>query len=475
MKDQQYFLELMVSEYEKSMNVPLSPNDPIFHSFLAMSHVGDILSTYQDKEAPERYILTAKRRSSVIAHAIAYGYTPTFLEPDRHTQHIVFSGAIPKDVIIEEGQRVRTEVEEGSYVVAEVMETTTVPVGSTEAFIEVEVGETVEIMIGQTNESLEAYPLEGDYVYLDSLTVKVVTPMGEELWTKVDDFLNSEENDNHFTVDVGAKSFNDMMRTNDLMLYVRSGNGVNGREFPPNSTIFAKYRQVNPYTETMPLGVFVEWEDDVEYADTTTNTAVTKEKVMPEPIEYIRRNAIYMKSIGEILATKDDFEKAVIIESANQITKATATSTIDALNNKNVYTIYVAGQIYPLPVELLTETRDKLYSNYARNLNDVYELTQAPVKTGTLSVDVVYDSEMAQVDKDTKTVIIRDTLNLYIQQLTLGQTYSIPEMWRQIIDLTSSELKGLEYIQFTSTPPVVAETEELQIPVDNLTITEIAG
>jgi hypothetical protein len=473
MKDQAALLELMINQYESDTDRPLSPHDPIFHTFVAVSHVGDIISTYGDIEARERYIATARRRSSVLTHASALGYTPRFLEPDRHRLQIVFSGAIPEDITIRKGQRIRTPIEDGTYTVAESLQDHVIPKGTTEySLVEVEVGSWTSVPIGTGTGNEESFPLYADYVYVGSLYLEVYTPLGKEIWTLVDDFKDSYENDRHFIIEVGAKSYNDLMQPNDLVLYIRCGNGVNGKVFPADSEIFAVYKEVSPYTPTLPLGVLTEWEDTVPYVASVSNVEVTKEKVLPEDIEVIRRNGMYTKSIGGTLVSKIDFERAAIVQSVDKISKAYAEASV--VNNKNQYRIYVAGDQYPLPEELLIEVRDKMYTNYPRNLTDEYVLYQAPTKDGELSLDVIYSTELTQEEKDELTAKIKSTLADYIKSLDLGQTYSIPDMWKLLINLTDTDLKGLAYVQFTSVPPTLAPKEELKIPESSITVNVIS-
>jgi hypothetical protein len=473
MKDRDAFLDDMIRNYEDNSGYVLSTHDPIFHAFNSVANIADILSAYGDKEARERYILTAKRRNSVISHAIGYGYTPRFLEPDRHVQVINFSDAVPEELFIPKNTRIRTEIEEDSYTVAEVMEDTVVPVGSTSIEVVVEVGQTVELYIGDGTGVEKSLPLEGDFVYVDSLTLRVETPFGTETWTKVDNFLQSEEDDQHFIVDIGAKNFNDMMRPNDLMLYVRCGNGVSGKIFPENSRVYAIYREVNPYQDTMPLGVFTTMEDEIMYVDSTTNTSIEKEKVLPEDTETIRRNAIFTKSIGNSLITKEDLERATILQSIDKIYKAYAESSVTA-EGKTLYTIYVSGDGQEvLTQEYLDSVRDKMYEEYSRNMNDEYQLTLAPTQNELMELSVMFEEDTSEERK----LEIKDAISEIIQSeifyLDLGVTYSIPRIWTSIINETSGTLKGLEYVQINTAPPVVTYNAELKVPKENITFIEM--
>jgi hypothetical protein len=476
MKDQAAFLALMVDKYELESGKPLSIHDPIFFALNAVSHMGDLLSVYQDKGEREKYITTAQRRSSVLAHATGYGYVPRFLEPDRHTQRIAFAAALPEPVLIVQGQQVRTAIQDGSFTVAEVVDTVTADIGNEFIDVTVEVGATVQVVLGVSSNSVTTFPLEGDYVYIDSLVLYVTTGSSVSVWTRVtDDFISSDENSTTFTVDVGARSFNDLMKPNDLMLYISCGNGVNGRLFPDGATVSAVFKEVNPYDATLPLGVLTYWIDSIPYLDSTSNTMITKEKVLPESIEVLRRNAIYYKATSGGLSTEDDFERAAIIQAVDKIFKAKATA--DVVNGINEYVIHVSGDPYPLTTAYLDSIRDLMYANYSRSLNDHYTLLQAPANIATVfTLDVIFDDNLLLAQRNALVLLIQQEVIAYISELDLGQTYRIPDISKRLYALTDTTLLGLEYLAVTSLPPTLAANEELRITdIANVVVTQVEG
>lgn len=472
MKDRDTYLDMMIADYENSTGYPLSLHDPIFHAFNAVADVADILSIYADKEARERYLLTAKRRNSVVAHAIGMGYRPMLVEPDRHNVRITFSDAVPDSFVIHAGRKVRTTMEDDEFVIAEVIRDVTVPVGATEAIVEVEVGETTTILLGTAKGVPdESFPIDADTVYMDSLKLKVETILGTETWRKVDNFLQSEEGDPHFHVELGAKNFNDMMKPNDLMAYVRCGDGISGKVFPADAQVYAEFRSVDPNQDTLPIGVINEMEDPIMYATFLSNFEITKDKVLPEDIETLRRNAIYTKSIGETLVTKEDFERASILQSQNKIAKAYAEARI--LNGKNMYTIHVRPTPnQTLTVPFLVEVRDRMYVEYSRNLNDEYELVVAPTFNVTMGITLMFQEDTTALRKEAiKTEIIR-IMKEQIYRLDLGQTFKIPVLWESIMTEVKSTMKELLHFQITTPPPVVPYNAEAVLLDAGITFTE---
>lgn len=182
-----------------------------------MAFVGDVLGLYQDNQANEAFIVTATQRRSIIALAKLIGFElPTQTAASVDTRLFLPDGPTPGSVTFPVGTIVRT-LEITDPVRFQLLAEAVIPAGADPAEItgvSVENSETVQDTRASTGLRDQEFLLLRT-PYLDGSMV-ISTPQGT--FTEVDNFLESEATDRHFTVSVDQ---NDRAR-------VRFGDGIQG-------------------------------------------------------------------------------------------------------------------------------------------------------------------------------------------------------------------------------------------------------
>lgn len=212
-----------------------SQSDPGIVLIELLAHGLDILSYYQDRQANELYLPTARTRKAIINLCKLIDYTLKPATPSKVMVRFMFSAhpnkPIPKGFQV--GTQ-RTSTEES--IIFEVENTTPVPMGQTVVDVVCVQGYSVndEVLGSGTGEPNQTVTLSQKPVIIDdTLEIWIRDNLTWNKWTRVSDFINSGPNDLHYTVDVDE---------NDVVT-ITFGNGVNGAVVPIGvSNIRANYR-----------------------------------------------------------------------------------------------------------------------------------------------------------------------------------------------------------------------------------------
>ena len=261
--------------------------------------VGDTLLYYQDNQAQESRISTAKLRRSLLALAKLVNYQPSGATAAT-TQLTLTLAAVPvADVTISEGDTFRT-LEISNPVIFQALADATIPAGTNPPSIVFDVENSLPSSQTLVSNELanQEYQLD-DTPYLDdSLSISA----GNGAYTQVDNFLDSTSSDRHFTVSVDE---------NDRAT-VRFGNDINGAI--PTGTVTFTYKtgggsagNVNPGTITRA---------DTSYTDafgnpvqvSVTNNSQASGGDDRDTVEAIRDNApLSLRALNRTVA-REDFE-----------------------------------------------------------------------------------------------------------------------------------------------------------------------
>lgn len=208
----------------------------------------DILSFYQDVYANEVYLTTAIQQENIIKWCSMLGYTPRNSSCAKFKQVFVLNGVQDRDTVIPKGTQIKTNDSFGeTSVVFETMDDLTIPAGKlgnevdsiTKEYVytvDVFEGESIEgEILGSSNGSKTQkftlfYPKA---IIDDTFNVYVDSGFGLEKWTRVNNFVESTFNNNHYMVNVESNN----------TVSVTFGDGVFGK-IPPvgDNNIYVSYR-----------------------------------------------------------------------------------------------------------------------------------------------------------------------------------------------------------------------------------------
>jgi hypothetical protein len=178
-----------------------APATPTSRCSRPLAFVGDRLGYFENRSALEAFLPTAVLRASVIAHARLIGYELAGPTPAVATLALTLARACPDPVTFAAGTRVETEDGAVGY---EFDADVTIPAGDLLAIVAATEGWTAtqsatgiapaDAPGGQRVELTEPGFLRG--------TARVA--IGTDLWSRVDDLLNSHATDRHYVVEVDA-------------------------------------------------------------------------------------------------------------------------------------------------------------------------------------------------------------------------------------------------------------------------------
>lgn len=206
----------------------------------------DILNFYQDSQANEVFLQYAQQRENILANSYSLGYTPAEATPSVFDLVFILNSVQKQDVTIPMGFKVHTiKTEVDSEVYFETTEDLVIPAGSLgdEKDTSGNYAHAVEVIQGQTVESElvgtstgaenQEFTLAYTPVIYTSVSLLINEGAGFSQWSRVDNFIDSLSDSNHFRVVLNS----------DSKAKIIFGNGVSGKiPKPYKNGIYAYYR-----------------------------------------------------------------------------------------------------------------------------------------------------------------------------------------------------------------------------------------
>lgn len=201
------------------------------------SHVGDMLTFYQDNQAGESRMVTATQRASVIKLAKMIGYELPGATAATATVRIYLpNGVTPGSVDFPAGTVCRTR-EVTDPVRFQVLSPVTIPPAADppEIYANIEHSESRQDIVGSSDLPDQRFILSSTPFLDGSLDGNVTTTQGT--WTEVDSFLDSGPTDRHFAVEVDQNDratvifgdgTNGIIPTGDITMDYKVGGGDDG-------------------------------------------------------------------------------------------------------------------------------------------------------------------------------------------------------------------------------------------------------
>lgn len=297
--------------------------------------VGDVLTFYQDAQARETRIVTARRRKNLLALGKLIGFTPRGNTPAQADETFTLAAVPVNDVIIPEGTIVRT-AEVTDAVQFRLLEDLTISAGSNPpvAIAVVENSDEVADTFASTSLPNQEFVLtRGPFIdTLPAASTGVTDDVGT--WAQVTSFLNSTSADLHYTITVDE---------NDRAT-IRFGNGTNGAI--PTGTITVSYtigggtrgnvdagrinRIVGSFTDVLGNPVTV----------AVTNVDASSGGANRESNESIRQRAPETLRVQNRAVAREDFE--IVARQVDGVSRALMlTSNEDPAIPENAGTLFV--------------------------------------------------------------------------------------------------------------------------------------
>lgn len=311
--------------------------------------VGDITTFYQDAQARETRIITARRRKNLLALGKLIGFEPKGNTPAQADESFTLAAVPANDVIIPEGAIVRTADVSGAIeyrLLADltILAGTNPPVGVGTVENSEEVGDTFTSS-GLPNQEFQLSRTP----FIDTLPA-TASGVTDDIGTfsQVDNFLNSTSSDFHYTIDVDE---------NDRAT-IRFGNGVNG--VIPTGTINVAYttgggvagnvdagkinRIVGSFTDILANPVTV----------TVTNAEDASGGADRESNESIRQRAPETLRVLNRTVAREDFE--IVARTVDGISRALMlTSNEDETVPENTGHLYLIASGGGVPSQVLKD------------------------------------------------------------------------------------------------------------------------
>lgn len=330
-KDYEGFRQLMIDLIPKYMPewTDTSQSDFGIGLIELLANGLDILSYYQDKNFNEAILPTAKTRKSVVNLCKMLGYELAHQTPAIHK--ILFTkdaSYLDDEIVIPKGTKISTDPKIGAEVVFELLEgDVIIPSGVSEATSYATHGTYIlDNIIGASNGAeFQIFKLTYPDALKDTLQVVTVENGRDVVWTRVEDFLSSDQDERHYTI--STNEYNEM--------FINFGNGLSGMIPLVGSIIKANYRIGGG--EIGNVGLFtINTFSDSDFAGVTfKNTELYLRGEDVEDIEHAKKVApSHFRNSGRAV-TKMDFED--IVMSISGVSKAKCIETFNENGDLNIY------------------------------------------------------------------------------------------------------------------------------------------
>lgn len=332
-KDYEGFRQLMIDLIPKYMPewTDTSQSDFGIGLIELLANGLDVLSYYQDKNFNEAILPTARTRKSVVNLCRMLGYELAHQTPAIHK--ILFkkdASYLDDEIVIPKGTKVSTDPKIGAEVVFELLEgDVVIPSGVSEVTSYATHGTYIlDNIIGASDGTeFQIFKLLYPDALKDTLQVVTVENGRDVVWTRVEDFLSSEQLERHYTI--STNEYNEM--------FIHFGNGLSGMIPLTGCVVKANYRVGGGEIGNVGLSTINTFSDTDFAGVTLKNIELYLRGEDVEDIEHAKKVApSHFRNSGRAV-TKTDFEDVVM-----SITGVSKAKCIETFNENGDLHIYVA-------------------------------------------------------------------------------------------------------------------------------------
>lgn len=357
-RDYEAFRELLIQKLQEKMPeyTDTSETDAGIVILEALANGLDILSLYSDVIANDVILPTTQDRKLAVIIAKCLGYTPYNQTASEYQQVFVLDGIREENTIIPRGTIVTTKE---SFDIAtlyfETMEDLVIPAGALgdekdengkylySARIQNGTSVYQDVIGTSSGAPLQSFKLNYTSVLVDSLELYVNEGTGQELWRRVDSFLEFNETDKVYTVSVDEFD----------VCTVEFGNGLRGRvpSAYPNG-IIANYRVGGGEASNVSAGIITEIETSIAHVESTFNLEISIKGHEKESLESIKENAPASYRVRDRIVSLNDYSDILRI---NFFDFLQLKSLRDEADKKLVHIFYMMRQDYEMTPKLVEE------------------------------------------------------------------------------------------------------------------------
>lgn len=402
-RDYEGFKELLISKLKEKMPeyTDTSENDAGIVILEALANGLDVISLYSDIIANDVILPTTQSRNLAVLLAQCLGYIPYNQTASIYPQVFVLSSPQEGDTLIPRGTVVTTEESPTLATISyETMDDLVIPAGKmgdekdTDGNylyqVNVKSGTSVnqDVLGSSIGTPVQSFQCNYTEVLVDTLEVYVDEGSGEELWKRVDSFLDCDENSRVYMVSV------DDFDT----CTVTFGNGVRGKIPEARSNnIIANYMIGGGEASNVQANQITVLDTGIAGVDKTFNLEAKTLGHNKETLESIKINAPASFRARDRLVTLEDYEDLIRINFYDFL-------DLKAVRNKDnklradIY--YMLKEGYKMNDSLVTSIAD--FISKRSMFGTEYTLTEytgQPVNiTATLYVDENYDKDEVKTE-----------------------------------------------------------------------------
>lgn len=422
-RDYEAYRELMIQKLQEKMPeyTDTSSTDAGIVILEALANGLDILSLYSDIIANDVILPTTQDRKIAVIIANCLGYIPYNQTASEYPQVFVLGEARSEDTIIPKGTIVKTkESSDLATIYFETMDTLIIPSGAlgdeTDEngnylyTVTVKQGTSVyQDVVGTSSDApLQSFTLHYTNVLIDSIELFINEGRGQELWKRVDSFIDCDETSRVYTTSVDEFD----------VCTIEFGNGLKGKipSAYPNG-IIANYRVGGGEVGNVSANIITELDSTVPYIESTFNLEAIKLGHEKESIESIKANAPASYRTRDRIVTLNDYADVLRI---NFYDFLQLKALRDKEDKKTVHIFYMLRQDYTMTPDLAQKIAEFIAERSMVGVTyDLNPYVAQPVNMEcVMYVDQDYDKEEIQANVEK----YLEEVTFYYGELQFGDT-----------------------------------------------------
>lgn len=397
-RDYEAFRELLIQKLQEKMPeyTDTSETDAGIVILEALANGLDILSLYSDIIANDVILPTTQDRKLAVIIAKCLGYTPYNQTASEYPQVFVLGEKRLEDTIIPKGTIVKTkDSSDLATLYFETVEDFVIPRGALGNeqdedgnylyTVQVKQGSSVyqDVLGSSTGAPLQSFALHYTNALIDSIELYINEGSGQELWKRVDTFIDYDETSRVYTASVDEFD----------VCTIEFGNGLRGKipSVYPNG-IVANYRIGGGEVGNVSANIITELDSTVAYVESTFNLEATVLGHEKESLESIKENAPASYRTRDRIVALDDYSDLLRINFYDFLQLKTLRDTED---KKLAHIFYMMRQGYSMTANLVSKIAEFIAErSMVGTTYDLNPFVEQPVDLDcVMFVDQDYDKD----------------------------------------------------------------------------------
>lgn len=397
-RDYEAFRELLIQKLQEKMPeyTDTSETDAGIVILEALANGLDILSLYLDIIANDVLLPTTQDRRLAVIISKCLGYTPYNQTASEYEQVFVLGEVRSENTLIPKGAIVKTkESTDLATLYFETMEDLIIPKGKLGNEkdengnylykVRIQHGTSIyQDVIGTSSGApSQMFKLHYTNVLIDTIDLYVNDGSGQELWKRVDSFLDCNESSRVYTVSVDEFD----------VCTIEFGNGLKGKiPTPYPNGIIANYRVGGGEVGNVSANIITELDSTIPYVEETFNLEATVLGHEKESLESIKENAPASFRTRDRIVTLDDYSDILRINFYDFLTLKTIRDNDD---KKLAHIFYMMKDGYSMTPKLVEEIAEFISKrSIVGTTYDLNPYVPQPVEMDcVMYVDPDYDAE----------------------------------------------------------------------------------